>query len=237
MDPLTIAALVSGGLNLAKGIFGGAQTAGANKDIKALRANRPIYTTPASATKATQMAGQMARSDMPGMDALRERLGRTSSAGARQVRQAAPSSSAALGAMTDIYGRQMDAERDLQYQNAVFRQQMQQQYMGQLGRQAQYEDQAFNLNQWIPYQTQMNELMSKKQAGMDNVWGALQGGASTASNFMGTQAQLQAMNRMYPQYGGGQGQAMGPNYGPTGPAGAQPLQTPNMPNVTNQIKI
>ena len=196
MDPLTIAALVSGGLKVAKGLFGAGQTISANRQLRDLRKNRPIYETPESATKALGLAEQMSRSDMPGMDYAESKLGRATAAGARRVGQMAGSTSQALGAMTDIYGRQLDAERELAYQNALYRQQAMMNYQGQLGQMAQYEDQAFNINKWMPYQTQMNELMDKRNAGVQNLWSGIEGAAGVGMSYMGTKAQIDAMKSM-----------------------------------------
>ena len=128
MPALATAALISGGLQLGKSLFGAFQSGKAKKDQKALRKNAPQYKTPESATKALGLAKQQAYGGMPGQDYLENRIGQATASGARRVQQSAGSSSAALGAITDIYGKQLDAERDLGYQAALYKNQAMQQY-------------------------------------------------------------------------------------------------------------
>jgi hypothetical protein len=223
MDPGTMmmigSAVQQKALNLGKTLFGGWQALRANRDIKKLRQNRPIYETPESATQALGLSRQMAYGEMPGRDYAEQRLGRATAAGVRQTGRMAGSSSAALGAVTDIYGRQLDAERELGYNAALYRAQMMQNYQGQLGQMANYEDQAFNINQWIPYQQRMNELQEQRMSGMQNMWGGMNQGAQTNANMMGTMYQSNALQGMMPQWGQG--------LQPQGNAG-QPQQSPWM---------
>ena len=196
MEPLTIAALVSGGLNLAKGLFGGFQTSRASRQLKELRRNRPTYEIPEAAQQALGLSQQMAYSDLPGRSYLEDRLGRTTAAGVRSVGRMAGSTAQALGAVTDIYGRQQEAERDIGYQAALWKQQAMQNYQAQLGQMAGYQEQAFNINQWIPYQTEMNRLYEQRMTGQQNLWGGLTGVANTAMGYMGAKAQQGAMEGM-----------------------------------------
>ena len=205
MDPITLAALISGGLQVGKSLFGASQASKSKKEMEGLRKDRPQYATPESAKQALALSKQQAYGDMPGQDYLEGRLGQATAAGVRRTQQVAGSSSAALGALTDIYGKRLDAERDLGYQAAQYKNQAMQRYQGALGQMANYEDQAFNINQWQPYQTRMNELSEQRMSGQQNFWGGLQGEANVGLNYMGTQAQMGSMDKMFPQ-GGGQPQ-------------------------------
>jgi len=230
MGPLAamgISAGISGLTNIGQALYGGFQARRARRGLEDLRRNRPIYETPEAATQALGLSRQMAYGEMPGRTYTEERLGRTTAAGVRNIGRMAPSSSAALGAVTDVYGRQLEAERDLGYNAALWRAQMMQNYQAQLGQMAGYQDQAFNLNQWIPYQQQMNELQSQRMVGQQNLWGGIQGLANTASSFMGDVSQLGAMQQMFPQ-GGNTGTNYIPNvYGRGGSGQATPL-TPSI---------
>jgi len=234
MGPLAamgISAGISGLANIGQALYGGFQARRAKRGLEDLRRNRPIYETPEAATQALGLSRQMAYGEMPGRTYAEERLGRTTAAGVRNIGRMAPSSSAALGAVTDVFGKRMDAERELGYNAALWRAQMMQNYQSQLGQMAQYQDQAFNLNQWIPYQQQMNELQSQRMAGQQNLWGGIQGLANTASGFMGDMSQLGAMQQMFPQGGMNYGNYSLPNYGVGGPARAPQMTIPSMPAV------
>jgi len=185
-------------MNFGKTLFGGWQALRAARGLNELRQNAPQYQTPESAKQALGVSRQMAYGDMPGKDYAESRMGRATAAGARRVGQVAGSSSAALGAITDIYGRQLNAERELAYQNALYRAQAMRNYQGQLGQMAGYEDQAFNINEWIPYQQRMNELQDMKMSGMQNMWGGMTGGANANANFMGTMYQGNTMQGLNP---------------------------------------
>ena len=198
MDPLTIGALVSGGVSLVKGIFGGAQGLSANKKINNLRSNRPTYTRPDEVNQMMDVYRKAAgRSQLPGQDLMEEKLGRSTAAGVRQVGKYASSSSSALGAITDIYGKEQDAIRDLGIQFASYKDAAERQLAVGYGQAAQYSDREFEINKMRPWETRMNELQSQKQAGAENFWGGVTGAASTALDFAGTKYFSDTMAGMY----------------------------------------
>ena len=184
---LATAALISAGISGAKAIFGGIQGLSANKKIKDLRKNRPTYTRPKEVDEMLDVYRRSAnRSQLPGQDLMENKLGQATARGVRQVGKYASSSAGALGAVTDIYGKEQDAIRDLGIQFAQYKDAAERQYAAGLGQSAQYSDREFELNKMRPWGTRMNELQSNKQAGADNFWGGVSGLASTALDFAGT---------------------------------------------------
>ena len=131
--------------------------------------------------------------------------GVASSVGAAE--RVAPSSVSALGAVTDVYGKKQDAIRDLAITFAGYKADRQGELGGALKTSADYTDKEFEMNKWIPYQTKMNELTSQKQEGFANLFGGLEGMASTATNLIGTQSYLDVLKGLGSDpTGGGFGQ-------------------------------
>jgi hypothetical protein len=187
MSLLATAALISAGVSGAKAIFGGVQGLSANKKIKEQRANRPVYTRPNEVGQMMDIYRKQAgRSELPGQGLMEEKLGRSTAAGVRQVGKFASSSAGALGAITDIYGKEQDAIRDLGIQFAQYKDAAERQLASGYGQSAQYSDREFEINKMRPWETRMNELQSNKQAGAENFWGGVSGVASTALDFAGT---------------------------------------------------
>jgi len=203
MDPLTISALVSGGLELGKGVVGAIQGFGAKKKIKEQWKDRPAYTRPKEVEEMLDIYRKEAgRSQLPGQDLIEAKLGRATGRSIRQAERFAPSSTAALGAISDVYGREQDAIRDLGIQFAQYKAAQQGQLAAGLGQAAQYSDQEFYLNKMQPWEQKMNELWSQKQAGFGNMWSGTTGAAGTFMDYAGTRAYTDAMSGMLsPQSG------------------------------------
>lgn len=73
------------------------------------------------------------QNQLPGQRIIEQNLGATTSQALNRVREFGGGSNAALGAITDIYGSQMGAQRDIGLQAAQFQNQNQQNYMQAVG--------------------------------------------------------------------------------------------------------
>lgn len=197
---LLAGALISGGLNLAKGIIGGIQASRASKQLNKLKA--PTYERPEEVGDLLSLYQQRANiSQLPGQENMESRMDAATASSVGAAERVAPSSVAALGAVTDVYGKKQDAIRDLATTFAQYKAQRQGELGGALQTAAGYSDKEFEMNKWLPYQVKMNELTSQKQAGMANLFGGLEGMGSSALNLMGTQSYLDILNQ---NMGGGQ---------------------------------
>jgi hypothetical protein len=226
--------LISGGINLAKGIFGGIQAARATKELKKLKA--PTYERPEEIGDLVKLYQERANiSQLPGQEAMESRMDANTASSIGAAERVAPSSVAALGAVTDIYGKKQDAIRDLAVTFANYKAQRQGELGGALQTAAGYSDKEFEMNKWLPYQVKMNELMSQKQAGIENLFGGAEGIGATANNLMGTQSYLDIINAL--QGGGLGGQTTQLNKLTT-PAQAAALQAnannAQIPNIFNR---
>lgn len=202
---LALGAGVQGLLGLGRGIVGGVQTARANKGLKNFKL--PQYTIPGAYEDMMSLYQRRAEAnELPGQSLVENKLGAQTAFGQRAAEKYAGTSGQALGAVTGLYGKQMDAVRDLGIKFADFKSQRE----AELGRaqqiMAQAQDKQWEINQWIPSQMKYNELQSMKQAGASNLWGGIQDVAGAGMNFLGGYAQMQGYGQMNPYITGGYGQ-------------------------------
>ena len=206
-----IGAGIQGLMGLGRGIVGGIQSARANKALKNFKF--PEYTMPSELENMLSMYQQRAAAnELPGQSLMENKLGAQTAFGQRAAEKYAGTSGQALGAVTGLYGQQMNAVRDLGIKFADFKAQRE----NELGRaqqiMAQAQDKQWEINEWLPSQYKYNELQSQKQAGASNLWGGLQDIASAGMNFMGAKAQMDGMQGMNPwANAGGQGAGYTPN--------------------------
>lgn len=208
---MAIGAGVQGLLGIGRGIFGGIQTAKANKALKNFKF--PQYTIPGAYEDMMSLYKQRAAAnELPGQSLMENKLGAQTAFGQRAAEKYASTSGQALGAVTGLYGKQMDAVRDLGIQFANFKAQRESELARAQQVMAQAQDKQWEINQWIPAQYKYNELQSMKQAGASNLWGGIQDVAGAGMNFLGGYAQMQGLGAMNPWGQGGYG-AQGGNVG------------------------
>jgi len=117
---LALGAGVQGLLGLGRGIFGGIQTAKANRELKNFRL--PQYTIPGAYEDMMSLYRRRAEAnELPGQSLVENKLGAQTAFGQRAAEKYAGTSGQALGAVTGLYGKQMDAVRDLGIQFANFK--------------------------------------------------------------------------------------------------------------------
>lgn len=202
-----IGAGIQGLMGLGRGIVGGIQSLQANKALKNFKF--PEYTMPSELENMLSMYQQRAAAnELPGQSLMENKLGAQTAFGQRAAEKYAGTSGQALGAVTGLYGQQMNAVRDLGIKFADFKAQRE----NELGRaqqiMAQAQDKQWEINEWLPSQYKYNELQSQKQAGASNLWGGLQDIASAGMNYMGARVQMGGMQGMNPGANAG-GQASG----------------------------
>ena len=202
VDPLSLASLGVGfGVNLAKGIFGAVQASKGSKQLNSLLANRPQYNISKGYLSAYSTYKQMAASQLPGYQQQLEQIGQSGAKTMDYAREGAMSSNQYMSAALQSQDKETDAIRNLGIQSAQWRTQQQQQLAGAQNQMGQLQDTQFQQNVLDPYNMQLNMANEKKQAGMANIFGGVQEAASTLSNFAGTSAYMQTLQRMYPQQG------------------------------------
>lgn len=201
MDPISMAALVAGGI---KGIGGLIQGIGGARKQRDLWNNRPQLGVTAGETANNSLYKQMASATtMPGQQRAEEKLGETYANGVYNAQQSANSSLGATQAAIDLAGKKTSAISDLAGMFAEYKQKA----MNNLGQwnnqQSQNEMQRFQVNQFDPWQMKYGEAVGQKQAGFTNAMNGLDSGLSTLSNLKGTNSMMALLKSMYPNFNGG----------------------------------
>jgi hypothetical protein len=180
--------------NLAKGLFGAIQAKKANKQIKSLMANQATYKRPEEyAQELTMRQGLASQTQLPGMGQITDNIGAASAQARGAAEKGAISSNTYMGAVGDIYSKQIAAYQDLGVQAANFQQTQKENLARTLQQGAGYSDTEWDQNKLQPWNMQMNMAQSDKQAGWANLWGGVEGQTMSANNFAGTQYAQQIM--------------------------------------------
>jgi hypothetical protein len=180
----------------------------------------PQYEIPQEYENILSRYQQAYAGNMPGYE---QTLSQTGQAGAR-ARGAAERgaiSSTAYGAQVgDIYQKELDAIQGLGVKQAEYKQAQLAnvaQAEGQLGQQ---KSQQWEVNKYMPWQTEMNRYREMQKGGMQNLFGAIQSGVGTMTDFLGTKYATDAIKGLYPPQNGSTGQGgmsnptVGGNYSP-----------------------
>lgn len=202
-DPLTTMMLAAGiGKTLAGGFkaWQGAKTRrNAKREREQLLEDQPQYETPSSIEDLSALYGdylaQARRTEgFPGQEQMEQRLQEQTSSRVRDVTQRARNSTQALGATTDLLSREMDALEQLEIQGAKYAAERElqgtQMYGQALGQQAQYEDQAWRYNEWMPWRTRLAEQQARYRGGqrtLESGWSDIFSGL-TQTGMTGMQA-------------------------------------------------
>lgn len=122
------------------------------------------YKTPESYTQALDLMKKETRKQMPGYTEMKQGI---EEAGA--VSRSAASNLTGADAAAVLLGEQqnkLSALRQLGLAAAQYRQGAQQNYIAGVGQGAQYENQAYEYNQWLPWQMKLNEQQGYQNAAM-----------------------------------------------------------------------
>lgn len=205
------------GLNLAKGIFGLAQTARAGKDIKSLMANQVQYKRPEEYQQELAMRKEMAAQQrLPGQGYIEQNIGQAGASALSAAERGAISSNVYQKSVGDILQKQLDAFSNLGLQAAQWQQANKEALMGTMQRGAGYSDQEWQVNKQQPWDIRMNEAVSRRQAGMGNLFGGIEGAIGGLQDYAGTRYYQDVLNALrggggaaQPAIGGNQSKPLG----------------------------
>ena len=208
---LLIGAGVQAVTGLIQGIAGGSQRRKAKRNLDNLK--MPTYEIPDSINQMVELARRRSTSEMPGLDTMLAEGSARTTAGVQASALAASSQSDLAAATRNLYAEEMRGARQLGIMSAEYRSNMEQQYMGALGQQGQYEDRAFQINKMMPYEQKLREYMGDLGAGNANISAGISNVTGAVTGYLGGRAQLDMMNAW--QGGGGgfspQYQSQSPN--------------------------
>jgi hypothetical protein len=199
MNPLTIAALLSGGSSLLQGIIGGVQAAQGAKGFNRTMANRPDYEIPSEYQDILAKYQQAQAGNMPGYDQLQSNIGQAGARARGAAERGAISSNAYGAQVGDIYQKELDAIQNLGIQQEQYKTSMLDKVAGAQGQLGQQKAEQWNINKFLPWQTEMNRYGEKSKTGMENLFAGIQSGIGTATDFLGTKYAQDMFKELYPK--------------------------------------
>ena len=183
---LGIAAILGGANALFQGITGAVQAARGRKGFKRTMANRPAYEIPKEYQDILARYQQTYGGNKPGFE---QQLDQYAQAGARArgaSERGAISSSSYGAQIGDIYQKELDAIQKEYISNAEFKLAGVDKIAGAQGLLAGQKEAKQNWEKLIPYQTELNRYGEMQKTGMENLFGAIQGGIGNATDLLGT---------------------------------------------------
>jgi hypothetical protein len=199
---LLAGALISGGSALLQGIIGGIQASRANKQFKRLSANRPQYEIPKEYESILGMYKTAMAGNAPGYS---QSLANMEQAGARArgaAERGAISSVSYGSQVSDIYQKELDAIQNLGVQQEQWKASQMQNVAGAQAAMGEQKAQQWNVNQYVPWQTEMNRLGEQRATGMQNLFQGIQSGLGGITDLIGTKYYTDAMKGLYQQPSG-----------------------------------
>jgi hypothetical protein len=141
---------------------------------------RPVYKYD-QAISANQGQLALAQGEAPGLAQQMQGVNQSLANTTQSISNMAPSGAAGLGALVQAGAGTQQTVADLLANASQQKLGLQQNYLqGKAGLQ-QYADQAFQINKMDPYTQKVNEIAAMKQAGMQNIGGAVSAGADATS--------------------------------------------------------
>ena len=195
LGALGIGALISGGSALLQSIVGGVQAAKGAKGFKKTMASRPTlgaeYLKPYEDILAKYK--QTYSGDMPGLGGRLDQITQTGARARGAAERGAISSSAYGAQVGDIYQKELDEIQKRYLENTEFKLSGVDKIAGATATLGEKQSEQWNINKFLPWQTEMNRFGEQKQAGIQNLFSGIQSGVSTAMDFMGTQYYKEAL--------------------------------------------
>ena len=189
--------VLSGASSLLQGIIGGIQASRANKQFKKLNANRPQYEIPKEYENILGMYKTAMAGNAPGYS---QSLANMEQAGARArgaAERGAISSVSYGSQVSDIYQKELDAIQNLGVQQEQWKASQMQNVAGAQGMLGEQKAQQWNVNQYVPWQTEMNRLGEQKATGMQNLFQGIQSGLGGISDLLGTKYYTSVLKGLY----------------------------------------
>lgn len=194
MDPLTLSLLLGGGSALLQGAIGGVQAFQGNKGFKRTMANRPDYEIPSEYQDILAKYQQAQAGNMPGYEQLQSNIGQAGARARGAAERGAISSNAYGAQVGDIYQKELDAIQNLGIQQEQYKTAMMDKVAGAQGQLAGQKAEQWNINKFLPWQTEMNRYGEQKSAGMQNLFSGIQSGMGSISDFLGTRYYTDTLN-------------------------------------------
>jgi hypothetical protein len=186
LGALGIGAILSGASTLFQGIVGGVQAAKGNKGFKKTMANRPTYNIPKEYQDILAKYQQTYSGNKPGFEQQLDQVGQLGARTRGAAERGAISSNAYGAQVGDIYQKELDAIQKEYINNAEFKLAGVDKIAGAQQLLAGQKDAKQNWDTLMPYQTELNRFGEMKKTGIENIFGAIQGGIGNVTDLLGT---------------------------------------------------
>lgn len=182
------------------------------KQAKDMLNNSPTYERPEEISQIVNMWKDLSSQQrMPGYGQQQQQIANSAAQATENMQEAAATSGAALGGLSDIYRKELAAMSQLNQQSDMYMQQQRQNYGSALGVAANYTDKEYQYNELDPYmrnyQSTLNDADRYYQQGQQQRNQMY----DIAGSLIGFGIQNKAMNNAMPNYGQPQQPTWNPN--------------------------
>lgn len=151
--------------SLAGMITGGIQTRRGRRDLEQAYADRPTYTIPSEVREQENIARMRASNPfLPGQQLMEQQIDQQGARTAQNIQE--------MGNVSDLYAVQMQqnqARNQLSMQSAQQALQNELRLLQQLSTSADYQDKAFDVNEFMPFQERRMDALARIGAGTTNL--------------------------------------------------------------------
>lgn len=165
-------------------VFQGISAISQKRKANRINAVRPEYTIPGAVAESVDMARQSAGAAMPGYGTARNNIAGATSNAVRAA-QLAGSGNNVLATIAAAQGNEANAMNNLAAQNAQFQFGQRRDLMSNLLNLGNYQDKAWQLNKYEPYQQKAAAKAALTEAANQNMNGAISGLSSVAMMGLG----------------------------------------------------
>jgi len=180
MDPMTIMSLVSSGIGATKGLaqmgigIGQLLTNKKPEDIQ--------YQMPAEVLQMLAMAKARAANPFGERRALEAGMQQNTASAVANVNAMAGGSGAGMGAIADLYGKQLGSLNQIAIKEFEAKRQAEAELERTMGLVADYRDRTWDFNVKQPYDRALGQFYSQRQAGFTNMFGGIDAVSGSASD-------------------------------------------------------
>jgi len=182
MDPITAMAIAQGVAGLTKAGLGYINKRQAEQEREELLAAQPQMETPLAISEMSDLYQRylsevQGQQGMPGQEMMEQNLRESVAGGIRGVRETARTSGEALAATTDLVGREIEGIQQLEIEGARQQAQRELQATQLAGRglqiEGQFQQQAFMMNEYAPWQTRLAQAQAEFAGGQQTLQSGL----------------------------------------------------------------
>lgn len=177
-----IVSLVSTGLGVAKGF--GQLGYGIAQGITNKRPTDIKYEIPDEVKQILALAKSKASNPFPEGDLMRRDMSTQLAGSTQRLNEAGGDSGASLGAIADLYGKQLGSYNQLAMQEYGAKNQADAQVSQALGMMGDYQDRKWDFNVRQPYDRALQEFFANRSAATQNIFGGIDAISGAGNNLM-----------------------------------------------------